>query len=136
MITYTTDVAAVDVTHLEGPFFVGWPDPPDATTHLAILRGSSRVVLAWADDRVVGFATALTDGVLAAFVPLLEVTPTHQGRGIGAELVRRLVAELEPLYAIDAICDPELVPFYERLGFVAIDGVARRDRSVQSGRRS
>lgn len=133
MIRYSTDITGLDITHLDHPFFVGWPNPPDSATHLEILRRSSVAVVAVDGEHVVGFVTAVSDGVLAAFVPLLEVTPGYQGSGIGSELVRRLVARLDPIYAIDAVCDPELVPFYERLGFTGITAVARRNYAVQAG---
>lgn len=134
MIRYSTAVDELDVTQLAGPFFVGWRDPPDAETHLRILREARHAVVALDGDTVVGFVTALADGVLSAFIPLLEVTPSHGGRGIGSELVRRVLDEIGPLYAVDAVCDPELVAFYERLGFSASSAVARRDHTLQRGR--
>jgi len=72
-------------------------------------------------ERVVGFVTAISDGVLSAYVPLLEVLPDHQGRGIGSELVRRLLDRLGDLYMIDVVCDENVVPFYERLGLRRLD---------------
>jgi precorrin-8X/cobalt-precorrin-8 methylmutase len=80
-------------------------------------------VLAVEGARVIGFATAISDGVLSAYVPLLEVLPEHQGRGIGTELMRRLLIRLGGLYMVDLACDEELAPFYERLG-LARTGVA------------
>ena len=35
--------------------------------------------------------TPITDGVLMAFIPLLEVLPDHRGRGIGGMLLEHLV---------------------------------------------
>ena len=83
---------------LEG-FFVDWPVRPSPERHLEILRGSDHVVLAREGDdgRVVGFVTAISDGVLSAFIPLLEVLPEWQGHGIGSELVRRILGELDEL---------------------------------------
>lgn len=137
MIEYVTSLDGVTADQLRGPFFVGWPDPPDAATHLEILRGSDHTVLAVDEDRerVVGFITCITDGVLSAFIPLLEVTPSYQGRGIGSELVRRLLDEVGDLYAIDAMVDEELQPFYEHLGLEPATGVALRNYERQSGRR-
>lgn len=137
MIEYTTSVDGVTTDQLRGPFFVGWPDPPDPDTHLEILRGSDHVVLAvdQNDRRVVGFITAITDGVLSAFIPLLEVVPDYQGRGIGSDLVRRLLEEIGDLYAVDAMVDEELQPFYEHLGLEPATGVALRNYERQSGRR-
>jgi ribosomal protein S18 acetylase RimI-like enzyme len=130
VIEYLTDVGRVEPEHLRG-FFVGWPEPPSPDRHLEILRGSSHVVLASEGDRVVGFVTAISDGVISAYIPLLEVLPEYQGRGIGAELVRRLLAELDGLYMVDLCCDEDVVGFYERLGLERWDaGMGRRNRGA------
>lgn len=137
MIRYETSLSGIDAADLAGPFFVGWPNPPDAATHLELLRGSDHVVLAVheGDDRVVGFVTAITDGVLAAYIPFLEVVPEYQGRGIGSELVRRLLEVIGPIYAVDAACDPELQPFYRHLGLHPGSAVMLRNYERQSGGR-
>lgn len=135
MIRYTTSLSGIDAADLAGPFFVGWPNAPDPTTHLELLRGSDHVVIAVheGDDRVVGFVTAITDGVLAAYIPFLEVVPDYQGRGIGSELIRRLLEVIGPIYAVDAACDPELQPFYEHLGLRPGTAVMLRNYERQSG---
>jgi hypothetical protein len=61
---------------------------------------------------VVGFINAISDGLATAFLPWLEVLPDYQGRGIGRELTKRMLAELADLYSIDLTCDPELAPYY------------------------
>jgi len=43
--------------------------------------------------------------------------PEYQGRGIGTELVKRVIAEIGQQYGVDTACDDNVVPFYERLGF-------------------
>jgi ribosomal protein S18 acetylase RimI-like enzyme len=117
VIVYRDDAGGVGPAELEG-FFVEWPQPPSPERHLEVLHGSDHVVLAVEEGsgRVVGFVTAVSDGVLSAFVPLLEVLPEYRGRGIGTELMRRLLGRLEGLYMVDLGCDEDLVPFYERLG--------------------
>jgi ribosomal protein S18 acetylase RimI-like enzyme len=130
VIEYIADEGGVEPEHLCG-FFVGWPSPPSPQRHLEILRGSSHVVLARDGERVVGFATAISDGVISAYIPLLEVLPEYQGRGIGAELVRRLLAELDGLYMVDLCCDEDVVGFYERLGLQRWDaGMGLRNRGA------
>ena len=132
-IEYTDRLDGVDARHLDG-FFVGWPNPPSAERHLAVLRGSAAVVLARDGEDVVGFVNAISDGVLSAYIPLLEVLPEYQGRGIGSELVRRLVARLESLYMVDLSCDAELEPFYLRLGFRTLDrGMGIRNYDALAG---
>ena len=128
-MTYAVGTDGITAPMLDG-FFVGWPHPPSAADHLAILRGSSHVVTAVEDGEVVGFITALSDGVLAAFIPLLEVRPHHQGRGIGGELVRRMLEQLAPLYSVDVVCDADRVPFYERFGMQPLAGMAWRNRTA------
>ncbi len=131
-IRYTTSLGGITAADLAGGFWVGWPTPPTPEQHLALLAGSEAVVLAVDDATggVVGFVTAIGDGVLAAYLPLLEVLPEWQGQGIGSELVRRVLAELDPRYMVDLVCDEDLVPFYERLGFTPYRGMLRRDRAA------
>ena len=70
-------------------FFVGWPNPPQPEQHLTLLQQSSHVVIAKTDDgQVVGFVTAISDGVVAAHIPLLEVLPDFQRQGVGSRRCR------------------------------------------------
>ena len=96
MIKYQTDLENITADMLAG-FFVGWPKPPDCETHLKILHNSSHIVLALSmtdSHKVVGFINAVSDNCLSAYIPLLEVLPKYQKQGIGAELVKRMLAML------------------------------------------
>lgn len=130
-VAYSTDISGLTPTDLVG-FFVGWPAQPSPQRHLEILRGSDHVVIAREDHdgRVIGFITAISDGVLSAFIPLLEVLPEFQGRGIGSELVRRMLAELEEFSMVDLVCDPELEPFYRRFEMMLLAGMSLRRRRL------
>jgi ribosomal protein S18 acetylase RimI-like enzyme len=128
VITYTTTAEGISPDQLRG-FFVGWPVTPSTERRLELLRGSHAVELALDGDAVVGFVTAISDGVMSAFIPLLEVLPEYQHQGIGTELVRRLLGQLDELYMIDLCCDADLEPFYRALGFQTLDrgmGIRRR----------
>ena len=127
MIEYTDSLDGVTSDMLQR-FFVGWRSPRTPEEHLEILKGSDLVVLAIDTEaaRVVGFVTALTDGVQAAFVPLLEVLPGSQGRGIGSELMRRMLTLLGPIPCVALTCDPELQAFYRRLGMIPSVGMVLR----------
>ena len=135
MITYKLDSTGIGAGQLRG-FFEGWPNGPSPETHLRLLEGSDHVALALDEEsgQVVGFATAITDGVLAAYVPLLEVLPAYRGRGIARELVQRIQDALREYYMIDLVCDPELAPFYESMGFTQLTAMAHRNYERQSGR--
>ena len=131
-ITFTTDLADIGPEHLTG-FFVGWPNPPSPEIHLRLLYASDAVVLARDDQRVIGYITALTDHVLFSSITSIEVLPGYQGRGIGRELMRRIVDRLE-VYATDVVCDESISPFYERLGMRRVTGMVHRRYDLQSGR--
>jgi ribosomal protein S18 acetylase RimI-like enzyme len=133
-IRYVEDAAGVASEHLAG-FFVGWPNPPSPGTHLRLLRASDHIVLALDEttNAVIGYITALSDGVLFAYISSLEVLPAFQGHGIGSELVQRLLARLQNIYAIDLLCDPDVQPFYARLGLRPAGGMCIRNYARQSG---
>jgi GNAT superfamily N-acetyltransferase len=112
-------------------FFVGWPSAPTCERRLDLLLQSDAVALAFDGVSLVGFATAISDGVLAGFIPFLEVLPEHQRRGIGSGLIGCLLQQLDDLYMVDVVCDAALEPFYARLGFTTLErgmGLRRRER--------
>jgi predicted N-acetyltransferase YhbS len=125
LIRYTDDLTSVGEDMLHG-FFVGWPRRPSLSQHLAVLRESYRSVVAIDDERVVGFVNMLSDGVLTAFIPWLEVLPGYQGQGIGSELMRRILAGTERFYSVDLVCDAAFVPYYARLGMDAASSAVLR----------
>lgn len=130
-IRYTTSNEGISPEMING-FFVGWPTPPTAEKLIEVMAGSYRRVWALDGDKMVGYINAISDGVLNAFIPWLEVHPDYQGRGIGKALVERIIAELDGMYAIDLCCDENLVPYYEKLGFIGCAGAARRNRAALS----
>jgi ribosomal protein S18 acetylase RimI-like enzyme len=133
MITYTSSLVGITSDHLQGGFFAGWPNPPSAEAHYQILANSAEIVLSRIDDgMVVGFITAISDGISCAYIPHLEVLADYQGRGIGTQLVRRMLARLSHLYMIDLVCDLALQPFYERLGMRPVVGMVVRNYDRQA----
>ena len=54
------------------------------------------------------------------------MVPEFRNRGIGSELVRRMIALLEDLYMGDLLCDAELQGFYESLGMTPATGMMLR----------
>jgi ribosomal protein S18 acetylase RimI-like enzyme len=115
-------------------FFVGWPNPPSPEAHLRVLHRSAHVQLAIDDTagRVVGFVTAISDGVLSAYIPLVEVLPEYQHQGIGTELIHRMIARLQHLYMIDTLSEDDVTSFYERVGMERAAGMMIRNYQNQS----
>ena len=130
-IAFQSDIAGLTQQALQG-FFVGWPDPPTAETLLALLQASSYrwLALDTGTGRCVGYITALSDGVLFSYISSLEVLPEYQGRGIGTELVHRMMSSLTGVYATDLVCDEALQPFYEACGMVKCPAMVIRRRTL------
>lgn len=150
MICYQTSLANISPLQLHG-FFVGWPNPPSRETHYRILENSDYIVLAvdrpeasgsagvdrvsgGAAGGVVGYITAITDHVMCAYIPFIEVLPTYQFLGIGAELMRRMLEQLGDYYMIDLVSEVKLQKGYESFGFRRAPGMVMRNFAFQSGR--
>jgi ribosomal protein S18 acetylase RimI-like enzyme len=126
-VTYSSSTDGLTDSELSA-FFVDWPRPPSNEQRRRVLEAASEVILARNNlGELVGFVTAITDGVFAAYIPLLEVLPSAQGHGIGRTLVQRMLARLQACYMIDLVCDEDVVAFYEQLGGSRLDGVGWRN---------
>jgi GNAT superfamily N-acetyltransferase len=134
VIYYTDDLAAVREDMLHG-FFADWPRRPSPGQHLDVLRRSYRSVVAIddADERVAGFVNMLSDGVLSAFIPWLEVLPGYQGQGVGSELMRRILQGTERFYSVDLVCDQALIPYYARFGMHGASSAVLRHPAALEG---
>lgn len=141
MLHYQTHLNNITSDQLKG-FFVGWPNSPTEAGLLQILQSSAYIVLAIKEgnghntqdeqgSRVVGFVNALSDRLQSAYIPNLEVLPDYQGQGVGKELMKRLLNQLNHLYMIDLCCDETLTAYYEGLGFQKVAGMIRRNYSQQ-----
>ncbi len=134
MIVYKNNIDGISSTMLNG-FFVDWPNPPNLQTHLKLLKNSSKVIIALDENtnQVVGFIKAISDGVLSAYIPFLEVLPAYKNKGIGKELVKRMLQQLDDIYMIDLCCDDDLIPYYENFGMIKSNGMLVRNYEMQSG---
>ena len=134
MVFYKNSLEGISPDQLKG-FFVGWKRKPSEEVLLSILEKSYKIQLAIdsTTNHVVGFITALSDTVLSAYIPFLEVLPVYQNRGIGKELVKKMLLELSDFYMIDLVCDPDLQVWYKEIGFERSIGMSYRNYSKQSG---
>ena len=132
-IFYTNNIDKTQPEKLKR-FFVGWPNKPDLETHFKILKNSFAVWIALDGDRCVGFINAISDKIFYSFIPLLEVLPEYQGRGIGTELLNRMIDTLDKMYAIDIVCDDSISEFYQSKGFRRSSGMVKRNYLHQSGK--
>lgn len=129
-IRYADTHAALDLDQLAALFCsVGWHyRTADPERFKRMIANTPWVVSAWDGDHLVGFCRAITDEAFNAYVTTVAVRPDYQRRGIGRELMRRLMAGRDHmLFVLRA--DPEHHAFYGSLGFAAADNMFRRPRS-------
>lgn len=82
------------------------------------MQNSSTVITAWDDDKLIGLASAIDDGVLTAYVPYLLIDPNYQHMGIGKQLLRNIKAKYKDYLYLLLISEKEsLINFYESEGF-------------------
>lgn len=133
MMIYKSCLDEISSDMLKG-FFVDWLNRPNPETHLKLLKNSSMVVIALDEhtNQVVGFITAISDGVLSAYIPFLEVLPEYKNKGIGKELLKRMLKKLDDIYMVDLCCDDDLVGYYEKFGMLKSNGMLVRNYEMQS----
>lgn len=74
------------------------------------------VVSAWEGDSLIGFARAISDGATNGYISTVAVLPQYQGKGIGRELIRRLISGRDGIMFV-LHARPEVAPFYLKCGF-------------------
>jgi GNAT superfamily N-acetyltransferase len=84
--------------------------------HKALLASHS-LFTAWDGTKLVGLSNAISDGYLVVYYPHLLVLPEYQRRGIGAELIRRLLARYEGFHQHILLADGRALDFYRKCGF-------------------
>ena len=114
-IEFTSSFKEIKDLSFEG-FFVGWKNKVK-TDLKNILENSTYFIVAKKENKVVGFINCISDKVLSAYIPLLEVLPKYQKQGIGEILLIKMMKKLKKLYMIDLVCDKDLNSFYEKYGF-------------------
>lgn len=96
----------------------GWSsaEKPDLL-HKALLASHS-LFTAWDGGSLVGLGNAISDGYLIVYYPHLLVLPEYQGKGIGRELMRRLIERYEGFHQHMLVADGRAIDFSRKCGFV------------------
>lgn len=76
-------------------------------------------IAAYEDNKLIGYIDCVSNGVTDAYIQDLMVCPDHQGKGVGTELMNKLIEQLKKkhIYMISVVYEEGLKPFYERFGF-------------------
>jgi len=81
-----------------------------------VFLNSYAVVFVYDDDKIVGVARALSDGLFQAAVYNVALDDEYQGKGIGRELINRLLEQVKGQNVI-LYTHPKTVLMYEKFGF-------------------
>jgi ribosomal protein S18 acetylase RimI-like enzyme len=112
----------IDIPQLKGLFLqAGWSDKVGDDDRLfAMLQHSTIVLLAWDEDRLVGFVRCLTDFAFNGQINNLIVDKDYRGNGLGRKLIETILFSSDQVTYI-LRSDPQNGPFYRHLGFEPAD---------------
>ncbi|MBM3238237.1 GNAT family N-acetyltransferase [Candidatus Poribacteria bacterium] len=99
-----------------------WASNRDIPGIEKMLENSLLTLGVWDDNRLIGFARVLSDGVYRALIDDVVVDESCREKGIGTEIMKHLLARLEQVEEIFLRTGKEMVPFYEKLGFALSRG--------------
>lgn len=97
-----------------------WNEDTDNTALIkSLVFGSYCFLVALEDDRIVGMGRVLSDGVSDAYIQDVTVRTDCRHRGIGGQIIRRLIERLthDSIRWIGLIAENNSHAFYQRLGF-------------------
>lgn len=123
MVTYRTgnDIDLDDMIELYVDSTLGERRPVGERERMArMLEEANLVITAWDADLLVGISRCVTDWVYATYLSDLAVRASHQGQGIGKELVR-LTREATPEASIILLAAPKAVDYYPKIGMTRHD---------------
>jgi len=106
---------------------VGWEGVINVDAAGASLANSLYHVVALHDEAVIGMARVVGDGTMYFYIQDVAVIPAHQGRGVGALLMGRVMGylaghALEKAF-VGLFAAEGTLPFYARYGFAAYPGL-------------
>jgi len=101
---------------------VGWDARKE---QLENILGSTYLTVACFDDNeLVGIIDVISDGIDDALIRNLVVHPEYQGKGIGHELLIKVLDRLKSnrIKTINVLFESELTEFYRKAGFRIVSG--------------
>lgn len=120
MLIWTNSQAEVDWDELETLYRLA-PLGNKSTAHLQLVFGNSRYKwFVHEEGKLVAAGRALADGADCSYICDIAVLPSHQGMGLGKELVSRLVADSTGHKKIILYAVPGKESFYAKLGFLRL----------------
>jgi citrate lyase synthetase len=93
---------------------LGNKDPADLKT---VFTNSMYRCLVYEDGKLVGAGRALADGIDCSYICDVAILPSHQGIGLGKQIVAKLVSMSGGHKKVILYAVPGKEPFYKKFGF-------------------
>lgn len=118
MVTYIENKLTPEKAIVELRRSVGWNGMEECYKNP--LMNSYCHIACYDGDKLIGYVDSVSNGVTDAYIQDLTVHPEYQGRGIGTELMTRMISKLKEnnIFMISVLFELKLEPFYKRFGFV------------------
>ena len=119
-VTWTSSQDNVDWLEMEALYRLA-PLGKKSAEHLRTVFTNSRFkFFAYEDEKLVAAGRALSDGADCSYICDVAVMPSHQGFGLGREMVSRLVEASHGHKKIILYSAPGKEGFYRKLGFMRL----------------
>ena len=116
-IAWSHSIADIDWAELEALYRAAPLGNKSAAGLATVFANSRYCCFAREDGKLVGAGRALADGADCSYICDIAVVPSHQGSGVGKEIVAQLVESSKGHKKIILYAVPGKEPFYRRFGF-------------------
>ncbi len=117
-VSWSESIVALDWEELESLYRAAPLGNKNAKDLETVFTNSRYRCFAHEDGKLIAAGRALADGADASYICDVAVLPNHQGRGLGKETVKRLVALSSGHKKIILYSVPGKEGFYRKLGFL------------------
>ncbi|MCW5664629.1 MAG: GNAT family N-acetyltransferase [Piscinibacter sp.] len=119
-VTWTNSQDQVDWSELESLYRLAPLGNKSAEHLLTVFTNSRFKFFAYENGHLVAAGRALSDGADCSYICDVAVMPSHQGSGLGREMVSRLVEASRGHKKIILYSVPGKEGFYRKLGFMRL----------------
>jgi ribosomal protein S18 acetylase RimI-like enzyme len=116
-ITWSESIDDFDWNELEALYRAAPLGNKSAAGLRTVFTNSRFRLFAFDGGRLVGAGRGLADGADCSYICDVAVLPSHQGTGLGKQIVSRLVASSQGHKKIILYAVPGKEPFYRKFGF-------------------
>ena len=117
MITWSQSIAGIDWHELEALYRAAPLGNKDAAGLQTVYTNSRYCCFAFDQGKLVGAGRALADGFDCSYICDVAVLPSHQGTGVGKQIVATLVELSRGHRKIILYAVAGKEPFYRKFGF-------------------